>query len=336
MKMKENFFIEVISKTSYQTRQAWINNEKLTDARKVKQIRGEIINSLVDKILEIFGCVSTPNNKTLSEIVSSILSPGYPWMFSSANDSAQGEKKLGYGYGKGGLLGIKELPKQLWDRIYQRQVKMRKVQASASSAVDGVEVVVETSNQRKGKKPLIYGVDNYKWYKTGSEAQKARLQESTDVTNTEEREKIYADVRDAIAEEIRSSGKVITRIVRGFFSSPLHLHNQFIYFTSEETDLLANIQDNWSKQVGYMELYLKHVSNNSNQLVSKLSDLDARVQTDHNGNQLMKEVGVVRLLADVLDKDGRGIFLLPGETSVTTSPYLALIELPDRYEIGNC
>lgn len=79
-----------------------------------------------------------------------------------------------------------------------------------------------------------------------------------------------------------------------------------------------------------MEAYLKKISTKKNKIDEKLRDLDERVQTVHQGSELMKQVGVVRLLAESLDKDGRGIFLLPGEESVTSSPFLKVIEMPNR------
>ena len=75
---------------------------------------------------------------------------------------------------------------------------------------------------------------------------------------------------------------------------------------------------------------MKKVSNQKNMFAEKLKELDDRVQSFHQGSQLMKQVGVVRLLAECLDKDGRGIFLLPGEDSVTSSPFLKLVEMQNR------
>ena len=80
-------------------------------------------------------------------------------------------------------------------------------------------------------------------------------------------------------------------------------------------------------------MYLKKMANKKNGIEAKLLDLESRVETDHNGSELMKQICLVRMLADLLDKDGRGIFLLPGEVSVTTSPYLSVIDNQDRYNI---
>ena len=237
-----------------------------------------------------------------------------------------GDKAVGYA--KGGLKGVADLPKQLWGQIFKKQIALKK-EANPSREEDDTEENVPA--RRRGKKgPYKYGIDNYLFYQVCSEEERSVYLASEDVSDVDLREQLYSESRGAIAEAIRSSGSLLTRVVRGFFQSTIHLHRQFLHFTSEGTELLPRIEANWSQQVLHMESYLKKVSNQKNMFAEKLKELDNRVQTFHQGSQLMKQVGVVRLLAECLDKDGRGIFLLPGEDSVTSSPFLKLVEMQNR------
>ena len=68
---------------------------------------------------------------------------------------------------------------------------------------------------------------------------------------------IYDRNRNAISENIRKSGKVLSRVVRGFFLDPLHLHKQFCHLTSGVDDLLQKVTANWTKQVEFMKMYIK-------------------------------------------------------------------------------
>ena len=166
--LEKNFQETIISKCSLATRTAWNSNEKIADRSKFQEVRTEILKELVNHIVAVYGIVSTPNHKTLDAVLSDILSPGYPFMFGQNNDSAANVVGLGFGYGLGGMNGLKTLSKNLWDRIYQKQTKLKKALLQSAAAPnthnDGGEGEDEGNDEslatapRKGKKPFKYGM----------------------------------------------------------------------------------------------------------------------------------------------------------------------------------
>ena len=175
---------------------------------------------------------------------------------------------------------------------------------------------------------FVSGIDNYKFYASCDDAQRANYQASSDLQDVKEREKIYAANRNAIAEQIRSSGKVINRVVRGFFSSPIHVKNQFLFLSPGSDDLVTRIETNWSQQVGYMELYIERKDKKGKE---KLKLLDDKVSVEYGGSLILKQIMVVRLLANLIDSDGKAIFLFEEEEDmITNGPFIKVLELPDR------
>ena len=175
---------------------------------------------------------------------------------------------------------------------------------------------------------FVSGIDNYKFYASCDDDQRANYQASSDLQDVEEREKIYAANRNAIAEQIRSSGKVINRVVRGFFSSPIHVKNQFLFLSPGSDDLVTRIETNWSQQVGYMELYIERKDKKGKE---KLKLLDEKVAVEYGGSLILKQIMVVRLLANLIDSDGKAIFLFEEEEDmITNGPFIKVLELPDR------
>ena len=175
---------------------------------------------------------------------------------------------------------------------------------------------------------FVSGIDNYKFYASCDDDQRANYQASSDLQDVEEREKIYAANRNAIAEQIRLSGKVINRVVRGFFSSPIHVKNQFLFLSPGSDDLVTRIETNWSQQVGYMELYIERKDKKGKE---KLKLLDDKVSVEYGGSLILKQIMVVRLLANLIDSDGKAIFLFEEEEDmITNGPFIKVLELPDR------
>ena len=167
--LEKNFHETIISKCSLATRTAWNSNEKITDRSKFQEVRSEIIKELINHIVDVFGVVSTPNHKTLDAVLSDVLAPGYPFMFGKNDDSASKVDGLGFGYGLGGMNGLKTLSKNLWDRIYQKQTKLKKSLLQSAAGLntrnDGGEGEEEGNDDesvatasRKGKKPFKYGM----------------------------------------------------------------------------------------------------------------------------------------------------------------------------------
>lgn len=169
-------------------------------------------------------------------------------------------------------------------------------------------------------------MDNYKYYMTSSKDQLKEYEDSVDVLDVGLREEIYAKNRPAIMEHIRKSEKVLNRVVRGYFDSPLHNHNMFVYLTGVST-LKSNVQENLATQVQLMEKYL---IKKDAKYIDKLRELDHTILSDYHGNVAFKYVSVIRWLADCLDKDGKSFFLIEGESIVTSGPFLKVIEVSDR------
>lgn len=154
--LKKNFVDEIINKCSQDTRVAWAQNEKLTDQEKFLEVRNEIINKLVNFIADVYGTVSSPSYKTLDSVVKEILAPGYPYMFRNDEDSASSNPNLGFGYGRGGLKGLENLHKNLWDKIYLKQSKLKK-EAMIPSTDEEAGDDQGNRTGRKTRRPHKYG-----------------------------------------------------------------------------------------------------------------------------------------------------------------------------------
>lgn len=155
--LKKSFLDEVVPNWSKKTRDAWVNNEEIMDKSKFRQVRAEIKDSLVDHIVRFFGTTKTPSLKVLTEIVKDVLSASYPFMFSQVEGSASTIPTLNFGRGLGGVKGVLNLPSQLWDSIYNKQIKLRTVENSKCSEDSTAVDLVEPARPRKGKKPHRQG-----------------------------------------------------------------------------------------------------------------------------------------------------------------------------------
>ena len=162
--LKKDFVDLIVNKCSLDTRVAWAKNEKITNQYKFLEIRSEILRKLVEHIAQVYGTVSSPNFKTLEFIVKEILAPGYPFMFRADDDSASTIPGLGFGYRRGGLKGVENLHKNLWDQVYQKQCKLRKEMMGASNDNDDEgdnEVDTGRGSGKKGRKPYKYGKQTF-------------------------------------------------------------------------------------------------------------------------------------------------------------------------------
>ena len=173
----------------------------------------------------------------------------------------------------------------------------------------------------------VLGVDNDKYYATATDGEREEYEATEGVDNEESREQVYSSNRNAIAEKIRTSGKVLNRVVRGFFSSPSHLHQQFLFFSPGSDDLKDRIAANWENQVGFMQ---KYIENKSKKAKDDLNKLLEKIQVEFGGSVLLQQIMVMRMLADLIDGDGKSLFLMEDEEIVTTSPFFKVIELQDR------
>ena len=103
---KRHFQDIIIQKCSYVTREAIDNDEKIEDARKLKKVRKEILDSVVEYLVEVHGSVSNPSEckiwtifykltkynlelSTMREIVV-VMGNNYPNMFQDSGITGKG------------------------------------------------------------------------------------------------------------------------------------------------------------------------------------------------------------------------------------------------------
>ena len=146
----------IIGKCSEATRIAWQTKEKLRTRAKFLEVRGEILKMVINHIVDVFGTVSSPKVSSLESVVKDILAVGYPFMFADSETSTSNDKNLGFGYGAGGVSGVKYLPKQLWDKIYQKQTVLRTQNSQQTNNPDD-DCVEDSALSKKGRKPFKYG-----------------------------------------------------------------------------------------------------------------------------------------------------------------------------------
>ena len=80
-------------------------------------------------------------------------------MFTNGNDSYESVPNLSFGRGNGGISGASNLPKQIWDRVYNRQMTAREEEASTSQSTSGTDAAGHgAAKQRKGRKPKKFGM----------------------------------------------------------------------------------------------------------------------------------------------------------------------------------
>jgi len=91
-----------------------------------------------------------------------ILSPGYPFMFKKIDDSRTAT--LSFGHGRGGKAGLDELPRQLWEKIHQKQRKMRGGSLTNNDECSQETSEIQAGPSLKGGSPATYGINSYKYY----------------------------------------------------------------------------------------------------------------------------------------------------------------------------
>ena len=69
--------------------------------------------------------------------------------------------------------------------------------------------------------------------------------------------------------------------------------------------------------------------------MQKLNVVEALVETDYQGSRVFKDINLLIMAGDLLDKDGRGFLLLPNEAEpIVHEPFLRVVETPERYMIS--
>ena len=194
--LKKQFVSEVIEKCALKVRDAVANNSKIVDIKERRSVRNDIINAAVDRVIEIFGGVSRPRIGEMREIVSE-MQYIYPKMFKEEDD----DDVSGTGYGFGGFKGINGLANQMLDRVRSRDKQL----SGSKKALDKGAETDGTGLIKKGKKKLIYGVNNVKWFcdKKPSATEAGALSRVSDEASFEIREEVYDGNRDALQAQFR-------------------------------------------------------------------------------------------------------------------------------------
>ena len=136
--LKESFLRNIIPTLSEKSRVALNQNQNLSDdPKKFKDIRKEIIDSLVDHCIDKFG-FEKPSLAQMRDLVNNMLAPNYEFMFSQKPGSASTIQALSFGRGFGGARGVDQLATQLWMSFYKKQqsLKRARVEAESGSVTD--------------------------------------------------------------------------------------------------------------------------------------------------------------------------------------------------------
>ena len=322
----ENFDTVIISKCSQETRLAWTNKEEIQNKEKFTSVRFEIIKELKKYLMQTYGTVSLPTEEKLKEIVQKTLTVGYPYMFGTGSNTASENEELASGYGRGGIHGIKHLPRQIRVELSKEQNKLRREELKANEDRVGDEEADE-SLVKKGRTKQKFGINNAKFYAKASSTQIENVEGTVSVESASDRETIYSRNRPALCQQIRVSGKIINRVVRGFFLDPVHIKNHFHYLTGVD-NLRPRLAENWDPELQKMELYLRK-KDSKGKYLTEIKEAEQKVQVEYDGSNTYKEMVVIRSLTSLIDKSGHGrsLICLEGEDFSTSSPFLLAKEV---------
>ena len=103
----KTFIEDAPNKWSEVSRNAWRNNEKITDPKTFKRVRQEIVENLITHCLGVFGDIKRPSEPLLRKLVEDLLAKQYPYMFSMEPGNAVDNGSLNHGRGLGGWSGEK-------------------------------------------------------------------------------------------------------------------------------------------------------------------------------------------------------------------------------------
>ena len=141
-KLKKSLKADIIDKCALNVREAIGGNKTIEDIRERRQIRNNIINTVVGQIVVIFGGIARPGIGDVRKIVTE-LQFIYPAMFK--------EEGVGSGYGFGGTKGVDGLANQMLDRIRDRDSGGAKKPGEKTVGNDGIET------PKRVKRKLIFG-----------------------------------------------------------------------------------------------------------------------------------------------------------------------------------
>ena len=181
---------------------------------------------------------------------------------------------------------------------------------------------------------FFLGVNNDIYRAESSEAEMERYEATKDITDHLQREAIYEENSAAIMHKIRTSKKVLSKVVRGFFAHESHVKKMFFRLTGVE-ELETNISNNLDKIVDKMEKYLLKADKSKEEtILEKIRNLDSEVMTEFAGNRDIRRIKIIRWTADVIAKKGDGstFFKMEDEEMVTSSPFMQVRILPNRLD----
>ena len=265
-----------IDKCTKVTRDAYAANENISSKKTKRDVRNEIINTVIDHLIDIYGGVGCPKIKTMREIVV-MLGHKYPRMF-----SPEGGPSDDNGYGFGGHSGLKRLPEQMIDRFRDRIG--RKLKEHNHSDADEPPA-------KQGKRKEVYGVDNKKYYAVCKDQEAIdEIAKSDEIDDFTKREAIYSSRRNALAQQFRNGKKHIHKACKGFFLHKGHLANQFGFF-SNGVDILETIKSNFRRQTDFLLKYLEHVDNTV-EFKDKMSKINEDTEVEFHGSSTYRDIEI--------------------------------------------
>ena len=228
--LKDRILEECCKKVQYHVQE----DIKIEDVRLKKEIRGQIIDFIVDSLLKIFE-VGKPGIAEVRKIVNE-LEFIYPNMFKFDEST---------GHGLGGREGNTTLPNQILTKLRKKSLNSNKLAFSVS------ELNAEKDQKKScGKKKKIYGIDNDLYYsvKKSDPTLAAKISKANEESSFEAREEIYSSNRSELIAEFRFSKKSVPNICRGFFLDPRHSEIHFTIMTGHE-GLTRTVTENIVEQM---------------------------------------------------------------------------------------
>ena len=264
--------------------------------RQFRNIRTEIIQTIVGYLNQVFGGHGKPKLSEMREVASQ-LAFLYPAMFKDESDVK--------GYGLGGSKGVDGLANNLLDAY-------RAMQGSRKNIIRN-EDTKNKGDKKAGKRKQIYGVDNDKWYM--QEVPRGAAQKMfitlNDRSSFEQREEVFERNRADLMSHIRNSKHAIKNVCKVFFSDLRHLENQFKYFCGDS--LLGIVEENFEPQINHLENVLLEVDKTVT-FQEYMDQVESICDADYNGSKLYKWICLLRKGAEKLQKNGDGSTFLRMES----------------------
>ena len=281
-----------------------------------------------DLFFVFFSCKCHPlfAGKKHTRKVCEMFAEAYPAMFKHDGSSTSSVPAYS-GYGLGGLKGLEGLPDRLCDRFRDRKRKHKNLdhfEDKHEETDDGV------GSSKRGKKPLVYGVSQSKWYNQNvSQGSVEKLRMAGKITSFEEREELFCKNRGALTKTLRNQQNMIAKACPGFFLDPRHLEEQFFYLTNSR--ISAKVEKNLPGQLENMLLYLLN-TNTSVEFHENVEKIKEDCVIMFSGAETHKYIHILRLAGNHFDGDGSSLMRLESdEISSSPSPYIKAVRVGNNY-----